>query len=549
MKKLILCFCILAIAQLHSFAQTPTISLSSNIHNGYEISCYGGRDGAITSTITNGTPPYTYEWSNGATTANISNLAQGYYHVWVLDNNGNRMEAEITLKEPRPMDFGFTVNTFANGYNVSCFFCTDGSINTNLSGGVTPYTFAWNDGSTFQNRTGLQAKYYAVIITDANGCVKQREGVTLTAPNRDDWQLGGNNSTNPATQYLGTNDNTDFSIRSYNIERLRVLANGNIKVSSLAGGAGMVYVDTDGTLKNSNADLNAAPCTVAPNAPTWSGYSQTGTNAPLLWTCPSINVNIGSFSYPATGFKFNVYGNSYFQNNVSIGSPSTSTGVRFLVTGKSYFNGDVGVGTNNPLGIFEAKGSSPYLYVSDNGGGSASLNLKNNSGFWHISGPRGGNEVNSPLGIFYNNNSSFSRVMSLLNNGTVIIGSAIPDNAFLGANGSSYKLLVDGNVGAREIRVKAAGNPWPDYVFDKDYKLPSLAQTEKFIATQKHLPGFPSAVEIENDGQNVGQLQVQQQESMEQLYLHVIALEKRMAAVEAENKRLEAENLKLRERK
>lgn len=216
MKKLIATIITICVIVVSSLAQTIEVTLTSTLHNGYEVSCFGGRDGAITSTVAGGTPPYYYEWSNGESAANVSNLAGGYYYLIVKDNYGNEGKGEITLEEPKAMEFGFSVNTFSNGYNVSCFFCADGTVNTSVSGGITPYTFAWSDGSTFQNRTGLQAKYYAVLITDANGCTKQRDGVTLTAPSRDDWQMTGNANTNPATQFMGTTDNKDFSIRTYN---------------------------------------------------------------------------------------------------------------------------------------------------------------------------------------------------------------------------------------------------------------------------------------------------------------------------------------------
>ena len=55
--------------------------------------------------------------------------------------------------------------------NVSCNSGTNGAINLTPSGGTAPYTFNWGGGVTTEDRTGLAAGNYSVIITDANGCL------------------------------------------------------------------------------------------------------------------------------------------------------------------------------------------------------------------------------------------------------------------------------------------------------------------------------------------------------------------------------------------
>jgi hypothetical protein len=67
-----------------------------------------------------------------------------------------------------------------------------------------------------------------------------------------------------------------------------------------------------------------------------------------------------------------------------------------------------------------------------------------------------------------------------------------------------YKLAVNGKVRAQEIKVEAAN--WPDYVFAKDYVLPSLKETEKHIQDNGHLPGIPSAAEVKSNGMDLGEM-------------------------------------------
>ncbi|MFH6989426.1 hypothetical protein ACHRVW_16930 [Flavobacterium collinsii] len=50
------------------------------------------------------------------------------------------------------------------------------------------------------------------------------------------------------------------------------------------------------------------------------------------------------------------------------------------------------------------------------------------------------------------------------------------------------KLTVAGNINSREIKVTVDAGA--DFVFEKDYNLPSLDAVDKFIKENKHLPAF-----------------------------------------------------------
>lgn len=93
-----------------------------------------------------------------------------------------------------------------------------------------------------------------------------------------------------------------------------------------------------------------------------------------------------------------------------------------------------------------------------------------------------------------------------------------------------------GIVYAKEIVVQAT--PFPDYVFEEDYELMSLKEVEDYISAEGHLPNVPSAAEVETDGMAVGDMQVLQMEKIEELYLHVIELNKKLESMAAENAEL-----------
>ncbi len=101
--------------------------------------------------------------------------------------------------------------------------------------------------------------------------------------------------------------------------------------------------------------------------------------------------------------------------------------------------------------------------------------------------------------------------------GNAMIGSGTP--------ASGYQLSVNGKIISEEIKVQLDGN-WPDYVFQKNYTLPTLPDLEKFINLNHHLPNIPAASEVEKDGISLGDMQKRVLEKVEELTLYVIELNK-----------------------
>ena len=87
-----------------------------------------------------------------------------------------------------------------------------------------------------------------------------------------------------------------------------------------------------------------------------------------------------------------------------------------------------------------------------------------------------------------------------------------------------FKLFVEGGIEAREIKVTI--NKFPDYVFSDSYKLLSLADLEKYIERNKHLPGIPSSKEVENDnGIELGAMEVKMIEKIEEQTRYILDLQ------------------------
>ena len=104
------------------------------------------------------------------------------------------------------------------------------------------------------------------------------------------------------------------------------------------------------------------------------------------------------------------------------------------------------------------------------------------------------------------------------NTGNMSIGSTLPS--------PNYKLVVEGAVSARRIKVQQSG--WADYVFHPGYELPPLQEVENFVSKQQHLPGIPSEKEVKEEGLDLGEFDRKLLKKVEELTLYIIQLNKRV---------------------
>ena len=83
---------------------------------------------------------------------------------------------------------------------------------------------------------------------------------------------------------------------------------------------------------------------------------------------------------------------------------------------------------------------------------------------------------------------------------------------------AQYRLNICGKVRCEEVRVQAPG--WCDYVFEPDYELMSWDDLMQYINENKHLPGVPSADEVEAEGIPVGEMHKILLQKIEELVLY-----------------------------
>jgi hypothetical protein len=133
--------------------------------------------------------------------------------------------------------------------------------------------------------------------------------------------------------------------------------------------------------------------------------------------------------------------------------------------------------------------------------------------------------------------------------GALVIAPWSSDNTAGGlrmeANGNTE---LRGNFRCTRVTVNAKW--WPDAVFADDYRLMPLSEVAGFIKANRHLPGIPSEKAVLENGQDVGALQVLQQQKIEELTLYAIEQEQKSAAQQQlileQKKKLEEQEARLR---
>jgi gliding motility-associated-like protein len=171
---------------------------------GFGTKCYGSADGFIKTTVSGGAGTLALQWTGPdsflSTTDDISGLAAGSYIFTVTDTSNCVVATTVNITQPDEIGITPTIT------KASCPGAKDGGITITTNGGTAPLAFLWSDGSTQQNRTGIEGGEYTVLVTDANGCTSQLKDTveytgynciiipTIITPNgdgvNDTWIIG-----------------------------------------------------------------------------------------------------------------------------------------------------------------------------------------------------------------------------------------------------------------------------------------------------------------------------------------------------------------------
>ena len=139
-------------------------------------------------------------WSNTQNNAIATNLSAQTYTVTVTD--ANECIGTQTVNITQPTAIIVTINSTQTGCTIS-----NGTATATPSGGITPYSYLWDDpaATTTDTVIGLSAGTYSVTVTDINGCTQtQTEIVAQT--------LGPTATATATATYISFGSNTQLNV-------------------------------------------------------------------------------------------------------------------------------------------------------------------------------------------------------------------------------------------------------------------------------------------------------------------------------------------------
>ncbi|MBS1647021.1 MAG: SprB repeat-containing protein, partial [Bacteroidetes bacterium] len=351
----------------------PALTLTA-VHN--NVSCNGLSNGSATATATGGVAPYTYGWNTSppqiSTTGIATGLAAGSYTAGVQDANGCRDTVSITITQPAIL--ATTIGSFKND---SCFGNSNGSANSNTTGGTIPYSYSWNSSpiQTTANATNLPAGSYTLVVTDANAC-SATTTVTITQPSafsvsiasfKNDSCFGTHNGNAVSAIVGGTAPYT----YSWNTTPTQTTANAN---NLPFGVYTLTATDIKGCVSTVSVSISQPPAltlTATQSSVTCNGLSNgsatataTGGVAPYLYGWSTSPPQISATGI-ATGMAAGVYtAGVQDANGCQMAFVLTITQPSVLKDSITSFKNDSCYGNSNGLAVSGTKGGiSPYTYA------------------------------------------------------------------------------------------------------------------------------------------------------------------------------------------
>lgn len=240
-----------------------------------------------------------------------------------------------------------------------------------------------------------------------------------------------------------------------------------------------------------------------------------------LFTVSHPNLPVIRFDRSGPGERdFELYsgtnGNLFFRGGSNDTGPALSN---FMVI---THEGLVGVGLDEPQQLFTVSNDANPVFRMDRaaaGEFDMELSLEDEGNLIF----RGGlDEVGSNL----------DELMRLTGTGKLAIGTTSTPDVLGASDLSEYTIFASGGILSEEVRVRTG---WADHVFDADYPRQPLEAVDTYIQEHGRLPDMPSTNEVEANGLELGDITVRQQVKIEEIYLHLLDMNREIQALKAEN--------------
>lgn len=142
-----------------------TVNITSQ--NSSSVTCYGMCNGTVNASAGGGIAPYAFTLTpSGCTSLPCPNLCAGNYTLLAKDALGCIDTNTMVIANPVALSIDTILSSPA-----ACSSCNDGSLQANVSGGTSPYTYSWiPSGGQSAQALNLLPGCYTLIVTDGMLC-------------------------------------------------------------------------------------------------------------------------------------------------------------------------------------------------------------------------------------------------------------------------------------------------------------------------------------------------------------------------------------------
>ena len=345
----------------------PPASLSAT-QSQTEVSCFGGNNGTAGVVAAGGSPPYSYSWSpSGDTTDSVVGLQAGIHTVTISDTGSCTLPKTFTITQPTDLVASPTFTSSTCGLS-------NGTINSNISGGTPGYTYLWSTGDTTANIANVSAGTYSIVVTDNNNCTDSTTVVVTNATpplvasinvSTNVSCFGGNDGTATVTVTGGT--------ANFNYTWTPIGGNNAIGTTLIADDYLVTVTDVNGCTDTSTVTITepVAPLTISLTQTNVSCNGGTNGQAIVTPSGGTPNYTYLWSNADADSIAGNLSANTYSltvtdNNGCTVDSSVVITQPALLTATLTKTNVSCNGGNNGQAIVTPSGGTTPYSYLWSN---------------------------------------------------------------------------------------------------------------------------------------------------------------------------------------